>query len=111
MSSSAANEELHDLVENHLSRGGRAAIALGGACAALGRIAGALQQAYSRTPNWNHALNDLRAAAPELRAALGMLKGQADLAGLVAFGERQLQFAELLKDEIVRLQAGESTLV
>jgi hypothetical protein len=111
MANPAVDAELRDLIENHLGQSRPEQIALAGVCVGLGRIGAAFERAQDRPPNWGAALGELKRGIDDARAVLPMLKSQAGLAPLVGFAERQVAFAQLLRDEIVRLQAGESTLV
>lgn len=54
---------------------------------------------------------NLQSGCEQVRYGLEQLRGQPGFEGLVNFAERQRAFASILIDEVIRLQADESTLV
>lgn len=105
----SAESELADFVMNHLGRGTPLDPAVGAMVIGLADIVNAFSDAQEARGNWGGMLAKLRTGTENVGVAIGLLRGQAAFSGLVAFAERQHRFAMLLIDEIVRLQAGEST--
>lgn len=106
--------ELAELVEDHLSRSGSAGtVALAAAITGLASILTAYQDAQQKRGNWGTMLSNLRKGEELVRPALPLLRseGGPGVAAVVALAERELHFAETMADEIMRLQAGESTLL
>jgi len=104
--------ELAEFVMDHLGRNAnRSAAALASAIAGLANIFTAYNDAQERTGNWGGMLGNLRSGADLLDAALPLLRerGGPGVAAVIEMGEREARFARLVEDEIVRLQAGEST--
>ncbi|MEO8161485.1 MAG: hypothetical protein ABI588_08700 [Arenimonas sp.] len=106
-----ARIQLRELVEDHLSRGYAKEFGLIGMITGLAVIGDALAEVQSGTGNWAAILERLRAGAKDVRAAVEHSRDDASLQRIRAFAERQLSFATLLEGEIVRLNAGQSTLV
>jgi hypothetical protein len=107
----AGSAELQELVEDHLSRGKSDDISIAIVCYGLSRVGEALQRLQERSTNWGATLGLLRVGADAIRQGLPSLRQSGvPLDALLSLAERQLAFAELLQNEIVRLQAGETTL-
>jgi hypothetical protein len=108
----SAEREVADFVMDHLSRGKPLDMALGSITAGLADIGNALMDAQEARGNWGAMIANLRVGSERVGVALEPLrKAGPQYAGLVEFAERQQRFALLLVDEIVRLQAQESTPV
>lgn len=104
--------ELAEFVMDHVTRGASSLTPyLGAACTGITSIAVAFDDAQERRGNWGGMLANLRAGVANLGGAIPTLRieGGPGLAAFVAFAERQVRFANLMIDEIIRLQAGEST--
>jgi hypothetical protein len=105
-----ARVELQELIESHLSRGKPDDVVIGIVCYGVSRVGEGIQHLQAQSVSWGAALGCVRSGAEAIRQGLPLLRTrQAELAGLIRFGERQLAFAELLEKEIVRLQADQST--
>ncbi len=107
-----AKAELADFVMNHL-QGGPMDAALGTLINGLAAIGTAFDDAQERKGNWGTMLSNLRGGAASARSALEYLRqhGGPGLAALLQFADRHVRFAQLVADEILRLQANESTPV
>jgi hypothetical protein len=103
--------ELAELVNDHLSRGSRIDPAIAAVANGLADIGSAFLDAQDESGNWGRILANLRTGAEQIRIGLEMLRGQPGFEGLVQFVERQRSFASTMIDEVIRLQAGESTPV
>ena len=104
--------ELADFVADHLSRspGGMTTAALASVITGLAGIMSAYTDAQERRGNWGQMLANLKNGVASVKPALNMLRaGGPGYAAIVELADRELQFAALMQDEIVRLQAGEST--
>lgn len=108
-----AKAELAELVMDHLGRhGGMATAALASAITGLAAILSAYDDAQERRGNWGTMLGNLRKGVASIEPVLPMLRDAGpDYVAVVELAERELEFAALMQDEIVRLQAGESTNV
>jgi hypothetical protein len=109
-----AKAELAELVEDHLGRSADASsAALAAVIVGLADILSAFEDAKLKKGNWGTMLGNLRKGDELVRAALPVLKaeGGSGVTAVVAFADRHLYFAGMMQDEIMRLQAGESTLV
>lgn len=107
-----AKAELAELVEDHLSRQSNpASVALASVISGLASILTAYQDAQQKRGNWSTMLANLRKGDELVRPALPVLRGEGGSIALVAFADRQVYFAGMMADEIMRLQAGESTLL
>ena len=109
-----AKAELAELVEGHLRVGAdTASNALLSIVTGLASIVTAYDDARQRKGNWAAMLAKLRRGDELVRAALPILRSHGDtgFASLVAFADRQVYFAGMMQDEIMRLQSDESTLV
>jgi hypothetical protein len=111
MEQSEALKELQELVENTLSRGKQSDLPVAVVSYGLSRIGDAIQLIQDGSHNFGAVLGELRAGAELLRQGLPELRKDPGAAALVSLCERRLPFAELLQQEIVRLQAGETTKV
>jgi hypothetical protein len=106
--------ELAELVMDHLGRTGgvaAATAALASVIVGLASILAAYDDAQERRGNWGAMLAHLREGFRHIEPALPVLRrhGGPDVQAVVERAERELPFAALLQDEIVRLQAAEST--
>jgi hypothetical protein len=104
--------ELAEFVMDHLGQNANmATAALGSAVVGLARILIAYEDAQQRRGNWGGMLDNLRSGVQMLEPALPLLRqhGGPGAAALIEMGEREVRFARLVDDEIVRLTAGEST--
>lgn len=109
-----AKAELAELVEDHLREGADVAgNALVSVVTGLASILAAYEDARQRKGNWAAMLANLRRGDELVRASVPILRttGGSGFASLVAFADRQVYFAGMMQDEIMRLQSGESTLV
>lgn len=107
-----ARADLAEMVMDHLGRSaGPATAALAGVIAGLASIMIAYDDAQERRGNWGGMLANLRRGVTNIEAALPLLRshGGAGVAAVIELAERELAFAAILHDEIVRLQAGQST--
>jgi hypothetical protein len=107
-----AKTELAEFAMSHL-RSNIIDAALGTLINGLAVIGTAIADAQERRGNWGGMLTNLKTGSTTVRSAIEYLRLQSGPAhaGLVEFADRQLRLAQLLSDEIVRLQAGESTPV
>jgi hypothetical protein len=108
----SAKTELADFVDNHLSRnpGGMTTMALASVVTGLASILTAYGDAQERRGNWGAMLANLKQGVAGIKPALNTLRAAGPAyAAVVAMADRELQFAALMQDEIVRLQAGETT--
>ena len=99
---------------DHLSRGSKlATVGLASTISGLASIMTAYDDAQERRGNWGAMLANLRNGIANIETALPMLRshGGPGVAAVIELAERELSFAALVRDEILRLQAGESTLV
>lgn len=103
--------QVKELVEEQLGRRGQKDAALVDAIAGLAAIHHVLATARRGTAHWGALVLRLREAIVGTKAALKQTQGDEGLAGLHAFADRELAFAAVLEDELVRLEEGESTLV
>ena len=103
--------QLKELVEEHLSRRSHKDAGLVGLITGLATIGEVLAATERGTAHWGALVLRLREAIASTKAALKQTRGDAGLIGLEAFADRELAFATVLEDEIVRLEEGESTLV
>jgi len=108
-----ASTELAKLVTDHLGRSKPEDLALSSIALGLARIGDAFGDIAERKANWSRVLDLLERGSSELRSGVGFAaqRGPRDAETLIAYAKRQLAFAALLHGEIIRLQAGESTLV
>lgn len=108
----APQAELAEFVMSYLSRGNPADPAVGAIVSGLANISTAVNDAQECLGNWGSMLTNLRNGADKVRFALEALRDAGPgFTGLIAFAERQVSFAAVMVDEIVRLQANESTPV
>jgi hypothetical protein len=107
----AGEAELAEFVMNHLGHGTPMDPFIGAVVNGLAEIGRAFGDAQAGRGNWGAILSNLRSGTQQVTIGMNRLRDQAPFAGLLAFAERQHRFALLLIDEIVRLQAGESTPV
>ena len=107
----SAEAELAEFVMNHLGHGTPLDPFVGAVCSGLAELGKAFGDAQEKRGNWGGILANLRSGSSQVGTGLSMLRNQPPFAGLVAFAERQQRFAALLIDEVIRLQAGESTPV
>jgi len=104
--------ELAEFVMDHLGRNTNpTTIALASVITGLASILSAYDDAQEKRGNWGTMLGNLRTGADLLDVALPLLRerGGPGAAAVIEMGEREARFARLVQDEIVRLQAGEST--
>jgi len=96
--------DLADVVMDHLSRGPHSDLAVATIANGLSRISSALHDIQERDANWSHILRKLRTGVDEVRISMDALRAQrcTGIAGLLSFAERQLLFAELLEEEVLR---------
>jgi len=97
---------------DHVSRGaGTATVALAAVISGLASIMTAYGDAQERRGNWGGMLANLKSGMTNIEPALPLLRshGGPGFAAVIELAERELAFAAVMQDEIVRLQAGEST--
>ena len=107
-----AEAELAELVEDHLGRNANVTnVALASTIHGLAQIMTAYGDAQARRGNWGAMLANLKNGIANIQPALPVLRGAGPgVAAIVSMAERELQFASVMQDSIVRLQADESTL-
>ena len=110
MKNEAGHAQLRELVEDHLSRGAPQDMGIAALAVGLGAIGAALAEVQSGRANWSAVRERLRQGMKDTRAGLQIAHADRRLDALRGFAERQLTFAALLDDEIVRVTAGETTL-
>ena len=100
-------QDLADVVMDHLDRGPQTDLAVCTIANGLSRISSALHDIQERDGNWSSILRKLRTGVDEVQISIEALRlnGVAGVAGLVSFAERQLLFAELLEEEVLRRRA------
>lgn len=105
--------ELAELVDDHLSRNSSVATAaLGSVVVGLAKILTAYTDAQAKRGNWGTMLGNLRSGVADIAPALPMLRTAGPgVAAIVEMAEREIVFANVMQDEIIRLSAGESTAV
>jgi hypothetical protein len=103
--------ELSELINDHLGRGNKLDAAMAAVVSGLHDISVAFIEAQDQSGNWGRLLANLRAGTEQVRYGLDTLAGERGFEGFVGFAERQRAFASTMIDEVVRLQAGEATLV
>ncbi len=96
--------QLKEMIEDHL---GRNYDKDAGLIAFI--IADALALVQNDSGNWAAVLERLRAGLRDTRAAIEHTRDDGSLARLRTFAERQVAFAALLEQEIISLQADETT--
>jgi hypothetical protein len=103
--------ELAAFVDDFLARGGELHPFIGIVAQGLSQVGEALSQAQEKSGNWGGMLGNLRSGAGLIQGAAERLRGEAGLERFVAFADTYARFAEAMIDEILRLQADESTHV
>jgi len=109
-----AKGQLADFVMDHLGRNASPAnVALAAVMTGLARIFTAFDDAQERRGNWGSMLDNLRGGVQLIDAALPHLRthGGPGVADVISMAEREVAFARLVEEDIVRITAGESTLV
>jgi hypothetical protein len=104
-------EQLADLVETFLSHGQKLDPFMGAVMFGVSQIGDACVDAQKKSGNWGSMLAKLRSGAEAIELAIEHLHGKSGLERFVAFAERYRLFAREMINEIVRLQADESTHV
>lgn len=104
-------DDLASFVEDHLSHGDKLDPGIGFTVMGLADIGNAILDAQDRTGNWGRMLANLRTGSEQVRVGVEMLRGKPGFEGLVRYAERQRTFALRMIDDVIRLQAGESTPV
>jgi hypothetical protein len=95
------SQDLAEVVMDHLGRGPQTDLAVGTIANGLSRISSALHDIQERDGNWSNILRKLRTGVDEALRAHRCT----GVAGLMSFAERQLLFAELLEEEVLRRRA------
>jgi hypothetical protein len=109
-----AKGQLADFVMDHLSHNANPAnVSLIAVMSGLAKIFTAFGDAQGRKGNWGSMLDNLRGGIQLIDAALPHLRtdGGPGVADVIEMAEREVVFARLVEDDIVRITAGESTLV
>jgi hypothetical protein len=106
-------EELAEFVEIHLSRGNPVDSALGAIAGGLANILNAFMDAQEERGNWGGMMANLRVGIEKVSVGIQRVRelGVPGFEALVSYAERHERFAMLIVDEIMRLQANESTLI
>jgi hypothetical protein len=110
----SAKGQLADFVMDHLSRNGSTAnVALIAVMTGLSRLFAAFGDAQERKGNWGSMLDNLRGGIQLIDAGLPHLRtdGGPGVADVIEMAEREVAFGRLVEEDIVRITAGESTLV
>jgi hypothetical protein len=102
--------QLAEFVDAHLGRGGPTDAAVGAVVVGLADLSAAFLDAQEQRGQWGRILSKLRTGTELVKAGVERLRGEPGFEGLVTFAERQRAFAATMVDEVLRLQAGESTL-
>jgi len=104
--------ELADFVMDHLSHHRGPDIALASVVRGLALIMTAYSDAQEKRGNWGAMLANLENGRANIEAALAHLRMVGPgVTRVVEMAEREVRFAQLMHDEITRLQAGGSTNV
>jgi hypothetical protein len=98
------SQDLAEVVMDHLGRGPQTDLAVGTIANGLSRISSALHDIQERDGNWSNILRKLRTGVDEVQISMEALRAHhcTGVAGLMSFAERQLLFAELLEEEVLR---------
>jgi hypothetical protein len=110
----SAKGQLAEFVMDHLSRNGNPAnVSLIAVMSGLTKIFAAFGDAQDRRGNWGPMLDNLRGGIQLIDAALPHLRsnGGPGVADVIEMAEREVSFARDVEADIVRITAGESTLV
>lgn len=103
-------QDLAAVVMDHLDRGPHTDLAVGTIANGLSRISSALHDIQEQDGNWSNILRKLRTGVDEVQISIEVLRAHSyvGVTGLVSFAERQLLFAELLEEEVVRRRTREA---
>jgi len=105
--------ELAELVDILFSRGKPIDVAVGSMVSGLADIGNALMDAQAMRGNWGSIIANLRVGAEKVRVAIDPVRkmGGPGFEGLAKYAERHLRFAMGMIDDVIRLQANESTTI